>query len=62
MVVGQSYIIKNTTNQRLMEMGVVKGIVVKCVKRVSGMIQLKLDNSYIVIREELLNEIEYENK
>ena len=62
MVVGQSYIIKNTTNQRLMEMGVVKGIVVKCVKRVSGMIQLKLDNSYIVIREELLNEIEYEKK
>ena len=62
MVVGQSYIIKNTTNQRLMEMGVVKGIVVKCVKRVSGMIQLKLDNSYIVIREELLNEIEYKNK
>ena len=62
MVVGQSYIIKNTTNQRLMEMGVVKGIVVKCVKRVSGMIQLKLDNSDLVIREELLNEIEYKNK
>ena len=45
-----------------MEMGVIKGVIVKCVKRVSGMIQLKLDNSDIVIREELLNEIEYEKK
>ena len=63
MVVGQSYIIKNTTNQRLMEMGVVKGIVVKCVKRVSGMIQLKLDNTYdIVIRKSMLKDIEYEKK
>ena len=62
MIKNNVYIIKNTTNQRLMEMGVVKGIVVKCVKRVSGMIQLKLDNSDLVIREELLNEIEYKNK
>ena len=62
MVVDKSYIIKNTTNQRLMEMGVIKGTIVRVVKIVAGMIQLKLDNSDIVIREELLNEIEYEKK
>ena len=56
------YIIKNTTNRRLLEMGLVEGTVVKVVKRVAGMIQLKLDNSDLVIREELLNDIEYEKK
>ena len=56
------YIIKNTTNRRLLEMGLIKGTIVRVVKIVAGMIQLKLDNSDIVIREELLNEIEYEKK
>ena len=56
------YIIKNTTNRRLLEMGLIRGTIVRVVKIVSGMIQLKLDNSDIVIREELLNEIEYEKK
>ena len=56
------YIIKNTTNRRLLEMGLIRGTIVRVVKIVSGMIQLKLDNSDIVIREELLNDIEYEKK
>ena len=56
------YIIKNTTNRRLLEMGLIRGTIVRVVKIVAGMIQLKLDNSDIVIREELLNEIEYEKK
>ena len=62
MIKNNVYIIKNTTNRRLLEMGLIRGTIVRVVKIVAGMIQLKLDNSYIVIREELLNEIEYENK
>ena len=62
MIKNNVYIIKNTTNRRLLEMGLIKGTVVRVVKIVAGMIQLKLDNSDIVIREELLNEIEYKKK
>ena len=62
MMTNKLYVIKRTTNHRLQEMGLIKGTVVRVVKRVSGMIQLKLDNNDIVIREETLNEIEYENK
>ena len=62
MIKNNVYIIKNTTNRRLLEMGLIKGTIVRVVKIVAGMIQLKLDNSDIVIREELLNEIEYEKK
>ena len=60
MIKNNVYIIKNTTNRRLLEMGLVEGTVVKVVKRVAGMIQLKLDNSDLVIREELLKEIDYD--
>ena len=56
------YVINKTTNRRLLEMGLIRGTIVRVVKIVAGMIQLKLDNSDIVIREELLNEIEYEKK
>ena len=62
MIKNNVYIIKNTTNRRLLEMGLIKGTIIRVVKIVAGMIQLKLDNSDIVIREELLNEIEYEKK
>ena len=62
MIKNNVYIIKNTTNRRLLEMGLIRGTIVRVVKIVAGMIQLKLDNSDIVIREELLNEIEYEKK
>ena len=56
------YVINKTTNRRLLEMGLIRGTIVRVVKIVAGMIQLKLDNIDIVIREELLNEIEYEKK
>ena len=59
---GKIYVINKTTNRRLLEMGLIRGTIVRVVKIVAGMIQLKLDNSDIVIREELLNEIEYEKK
>ena len=62
MIKNNVYIIKNTTNRRILEMGLIRGTIVRVVKIVAGMIQLKLDNSDIVIREELLNEIEYEKK
>ena len=62
MIKNNVYIIKNTTNRRLLEMGLIRGTIVRVVKIVAGMIQLKLDNSDIVIREELLNEIEYKKK
>ena len=62
MIKNNVYIIKNTTNRRLLEMGLIKGTIVRVVKIVAGMIQLKLDNSDIVIREVLMNEIEYEKK
>jgi Fe2+ transport system protein FeoA len=60
MISGKLYTIKNTTNSRLSAMGLITGTTVRVVKRVVGMIQLKLNNSFIVIREELLSEIEYE--
>ena len=41
-------------------MGLIRGTIVRVVKIVAGMIQLKLDNSDIVIREELLKEIDYD--
>ena len=62
MMTNEIYVINKTTNRRLLEMGLIRGTIVRVVKIVAGMIQLKLDNSDIVIREELLNEIEYEKK
>ena len=58
MMTNEIYVINKTTNRRLLEMGLIRGTIVRVVKIVAGMIQLKLDNSDIVIREELLNEIE----
>ena len=62
MMTNEIYVINKTTTRRLLEMGLIRGTIVRVVKIVAGMIQLKLDNSDIVIREELLNEIEYEKK
>ena len=62
MMTNEIYVINKTTNRRLLEMGLIRGTIVRVVKIVAGMIQLKLDNSDLVIREELLNEIEYKNK
>ena len=63
MISDKLYVIKNTTNQRLLEMGLIKGTTFRFVKKVAGMIQLKLNSNYdIVIREDMLKDIEYENK
>ena len=53
--------IKNNTNQRLLEMGFIKGTVFRIIKRVSGMIQLRLNNNSndIVIGEETEKDIDY---
>lgn len=62
MMTNRTYVINSTNNRRLSEMGLIKGTVVRVVKKVSGMIQLKLNNSDVVIREDMLNDIEYEKK
>ena len=59
-MINKIYLIKKTNNRRLSEMGLIEGTVVRVVKRVSGMIQLKLNNSDIVIREEMLSKMKYE--
>jgi len=40
-------------------MGFIKGTTFRIVKRVAGMIQIRLTGSDIVIREELFNRIKY---
>ena len=54
------YKIKDTNNNRLSEMGIIKGTIFRIVKKVAGMIQIRLPNSDIVIREETQKEIEVE--
>ena len=41
-------------------MGIIEGATVRIVKRVSGMIQLRLNDSDVVIREELFKDIEFD--
>ena len=53
-----SYKVKSTTNSRLAEMGFIRGTIVRIVKKVHGMIQLRFNGSDVVIREELFKEIE----
>ena len=54
------YKVKSNNNGRLSEMGFVKGTIFRVVKKVFGMIQIRLPNSNIVIREELKKDIEVE--
>ena len=53
--------IQENNNQRLLEMGFIKGAVFRIVKRVLGMVQLRLNSNSndIVIRKETIKEIEY---
>ena len=54
---------KTSDNNRLAEMGFVKGAIFRIVKKVSGMFQLRTSNSNdVVIREELFKEIDYDGK
>jgi Fe2+ transport system protein FeoA len=52
--------VKNIFNNRLSEMGLIKGTIFRIVKRVAGMIQIKLKGSDIVIREEMMKDIDYD--
>ncbi len=56
------YKIKNITNTRLADMGFIRGTTFRIVKRVLGMIQIRLDSGNdVVIREETLKDIEYDS-
>ena len=52
--------IKNIYNSRLSEMGLIRGTIFRIVKKVAGMIQIRLPHSDIVIREETLKDIDYD--
>ena len=54
------YKVKSNNNNRLSEMGFIKGTIFRIVKKVAGMIQLRVKGSDIVIREELFKEIDYD--
>jgi Fe2+ transport system protein FeoA len=48
------------TNSRLAAMGLIEGITFRIVKKVNGMVQLRIGGNDIVIQEELLlKEIDY---
>ena len=51
---------KTSDNNRLAEMGFVKGTIFRIVKKVSGMMQLRFNSSDIAIREETKEDIEVE--
>ena len=55
-----SYKVKNTTINRLAEMGFIKGTVFRIIKKVSGMLQIRFNGSDIIIREETEKDIDYE--
>ena len=46
-------------NERLAQLGLGEGSVFRIVRRVNGMVQIKSRGNDIVIREELLQEMEY---
>jgi len=54
------YKVKTVTNNRLSEMGFIKGTVFRVVKRIFGMLQLRFGDSNIIIREETKKDIEIE--
>ena len=54
------YKVKSNNNNRLSEMGFIKGTIFRIVKKVSGMIQLRFNSNDIVIREETKEDVEVE--
>jgi|TARA_Y100000034_G_C6800927_1_gene359244 Fe2+ transport system protein FeoA len=50
--INKIYLIKECTNQRLNELGILPGTIIRVVKYVAGMLQLRVDGSDIAIREE----------
>jgi len=53
-------IVKKTSNNRLAEMGFIRGAIFRIVKRVAGMIQIRLADSDVVIRKETMKDIDYD--
>jgi len=53
---------KTSNNSRLAEMGFVKGTIFRIVKKVAGMIQIRIPHFDIVIREELFGDMDYDDK
>ena len=53
---------KTANNNRLAEMGFIKGTIFRIVKRVAGMIQIRFSSSDIVIREEIEKDISYDEQ
>ena len=51
------YKVENVHNARLAEMGFIKGTIFRIIKKVAGMIQIKLKGSDVVIREETLKDV-----
>ena len=59
----KTYKLNNTSNnKRLAEMGFIRGTIFRIVKRVAGMIQIRLRHSDIVIREETEKDISYDEQ
>jgi len=54
------YKVNTTSNLRLAEMGVIKDTVFRIVKRVAGMIQIKLKGSDLVLRGDTFKDIDYD--
>ena len=54
------YKVNKADNNRLSEMGFIKGTIFRIVKKVSGMLQLRFNSSDVVIREETKEDIEVE--
>jgi len=61
-LVDKIYKVLYVPNNRLREMGFIKGTIFRIVKKVAGMVQIRLSGSDIVIREELFKEIDYDDK
>ena len=54
--------VKHISNNRLAEMGILEGTIFRIVKKVAGMVQLRIGSTDIVIREELFKEIDYDKQ
>ena len=54
------YKVKSNNNNRLSEMGFIKGTIFRIVKKAFGMVQLRFNSSDVIVREEMMKEIEYE--
>ena len=50
--------IKSNNNLRLGEMGVIVGTIARVVRRVFGMIQIKINSQYLIMRESIANKID----